>query len=90
MTKLPSLTKALAGLLVTVTLVPPTGAGVEAGSVPWAKAFVAPGIVEMAAPPASVMLNETSGGTGSVPPGLRVSDDGTETRLRSLPLAASM
>jgi hypothetical protein len=34
MLKLPSLTKAFAGLLVTVTLVPPTGAGVEADRVP--------------------------------------------------------
>src|SRR5437867_996360 len=90
MTKLPSVTKALAGLLVTVTLVPPTGAGVAAGSVPMAKAFVPPGIVEMGVPPAFVTLNEVSGGVGSVPPGLRVRGDETETRLRSLPLAASM
>ena len=34
MVKLPSLTKAFAGLLVTVPLVPPTGAGVEAARVP--------------------------------------------------------
>src|SRR5207245_3680305 len=83
MTKLPSVTKALAGLLVTVTLVPPTGAGVAAGSVPMAKAFVPPGIVEMGVPPAFVTLNETSGGVGSVPPGLRVRGDEIETRLRS-------
>src|SRR5215510_1509672 len=50
--KLPSVTKALAGLLVTVTVVPPTGAGVAAGSVPIVKAFVPPGIVEMGVPPA--------------------------------------
>ena len=90
MTKLPSLTKALAGLLVTVTFAPPTGAGVEADSVPWVKALLPPGMVEMVAPAPSVTLNERSGGTASVPPGLRVSDKGTETRLRPLPVAASV
>src|SRR5262249_21201805 len=88
--KLPSVTKALAGLLVTVTLVPPTGAGVAAGSVPLAKAFVPPGMVEMGVPAAFVTLNEASGGVGSVPPGLRVSGVAFETRLRSRPVAASM
>ena len=88
MTKLPSLTKALAGLLVTVTFVPPTRAGAD--SVPWVKTLLPPGMVEMAVPAPSVRLNERSGGTTSVPPGLRVSDAGTETRLRPLPVPASV
>jgi hypothetical protein len=90
MTKLPSLTKALAGLLVTVTFVPPTSAGVEADSVPWVKALLPPGMVEMTVPPASVTVNERSGGTTSVPPGLRVSAEGTETRLRPVLVSASV
>jgi hypothetical protein len=84
--KLPSVTKAFAGLLVTVTLVPPTGAGVEADSVPWAKALLPPGMVEIGFPLASVTLNESSGGFGSVPPGLRVSGLATDTRARDAPL----
>src|SRR4051794_28025898 len=66
MTKLPSLTKALAGLLVTVTLVPPTGAGVKGDSVPKVKTLLPPGMVEMGVPAPSVRLNEWSGGTTSV------------------------
>jgi hypothetical protein len=90
MTKLPSLTKAPGGLLVlaTVTLAPPTGAG--PCSVPWVKALLPPGMVEMMAPAPSVTLNERSGGTTSVPPFVRVSNEGTETRLRPLPVAASV
>ena len=90
MTKLPSVTNALGSLLVTVTCTPPTGAGVEAESVPWVKALLPPGIVEMGFPAPSVMLNERSGGTIGVPPGVRVSDEGTETRVRPLPVFASV
>ena len=86
MLKLPSVTNAFAGLLVTATLVPPTGAGVDAGSVPCAKALLPPGMVEMGVPFASVTLNEASAGLGSVPPGLRVSGLVTETRLRPAPV----
>jgi hypothetical protein len=88
MVKLPSLTKALTGSLVTLTLVPPTGAGVEADSVPCVNASLPPWIVEIELPFSSVMLNESSEGSGSIPPGLRVSVLVTETRLREAPPAS--
>jgi len=97
MTKLPSLTKAFWGLLVlvTVTLVPPTRAGAD--SVPWVKALLPPGMLPpsgMVVPAPSVRLNKkregevTGGSLGAR--GLRVSDEGTETRLRPVPVFASV
>lgn len=83
MAKLPLVTNALVGLLVTVTFTPPTGAGTD--SVPWVNALVPPGIVAMSVPPPSVMLNEASGGTVIEPPAVSVKLIGTDTRLRDLP-----
>jgi hypothetical protein len=83
MVKLPLVTNALDGLLVTVTLTPPTGAGTD--SVPRVNALVPPGIVAMSVPPPSVMRNEASGGTVIEPPAVSVRLIGTDTRLRDLP-----
>jgi hypothetical protein len=76
-------TNALGGLLVTVTLTPPTGAGPD--SVPWVNALVPPVIVAMSVPPPSVMRNEASGGAVIEPPAVSVKLMGTDTRLRDLP-----
>src|SRR5262245_27090657 len=75
MTKLPLLTKALAGLWLTVTFTPPTGAGIA--TVPLANAFWPPWITEIGVPAPLVTLNDASGGTVIVPPGASVSVVGT-------------
>ena len=65
--KLPSVVNAPAGLVVTVTLAPPNGAGPESDAC--VNALAPPEIVVIGAPNASVTLNEASGGTTTDPPG---------------------
>ena len=80
--------KALAGAVVILMSTPPKGAG--PASVAFVRTFEPPGMVLTGLPLTSSTTNDESGGMATDPPGLSVSGCTSETRLRVLPLDASL
>ena len=79
----PLMVNALVGLLATVTLTPPNGAGPD--SVAFVITLEPPAMVVIGLPLKSSMTNEASGGMTTDPPVSMVSDCTRETRFRFAP-----